>query len=337
MANYANFSKATYAQGLTLDRDIRDALNRVIARDMDGSGSLLRGVTLDAGSSDVSPVSGFNNVDLLTFQLPPGGGTVDLSTLSASTLAKLDILRFLGDGPATLNASTFTGVVLLGDGSDNVVGLQALAVQAGAGNDTVTTGAYNDTISGGLGNDSISSGGGNDLVIGGEGNDTINAGSGSDTVRAGAGDDLVYAGGNHDTVFGGAGNDSIYGGNGNDRLFGGTGNDILEGGAGDDIIYTGSGSDTVQGGAGYDNIIVDNSAAGDVVTIDGGSESDILDLSKLVITQATLTGSLLQVTLDTGAELNVTNVEQFIYDNNGAAPGGAITVGLTQFLADGDF
>jgi len=57
-----------------------------------------------------------------------------------------------------------------------------------------------------------------------------------------------------------------------------------------------------------------------------------------VITQASLTGSLLQVRLDTGAVLNVTNVERFIYDDNGAEnPGGKIIVGLTQFLADPDF
>ncbi|MEN9727756.1 MAG: hypothetical protein RL434_2122 [Pseudomonadota bacterium] len=338
MSNYSNFSKATYAQGIVLDPFVREALHRVIFADPDGNKLLLKALRQPLTTPDVSPLAGVTNLDILTFNLDPQGGQVNLNQLPGAAQAGLDIIRFLGTAPVTIDTASFKGVVMLGGGSDSLTGTRSLAVQAGGGDDSIVTGAFNDTIAGGLGHDSIFAGGGNDNVIGGDGNDTINAGAGADTVSAGTGNDLVFGGAGHDTVFGGTGHDTLFGGSGNDRMFGGAGNDSMEGGIGDDILYTGGGSDTVKGGDGFDNLIVDASANGDSVFIDGGRDSDVLDLSKVVISEAVLVGSVLEITLDTGAVLNVTNVESFIYDNDGAAnPGGKILVGLADFLADPDF
>jgi Ca2+-binding RTX toxin-like protein len=76
-------------------------------------------------------------------------------------------------------------------------------IDAGAGDDNVTTGAGNDTITIGAGDDTVTSGAGNDTIVGGanvDGADVINGGTGSDTLTlaggatAGVADGGAYAG-----------------------------------------------------------------------------------------------------------------------------------------------
>ncbi|MGR3453190.1 Hint domain-containing protein [Pseudooceanicola sp.] len=162
-------------------------------------------------------------------------------------------------------------------------------VEAGGGNDTITTGDDRDTIYGGAGDDSINGGIDNDWIDAGEGNDYINDTQGSDTIYGGAGNDTIIAGidvfsdyegddpnagiggytsdpvkdDNLDWVDGGDGDDwietgddrdTVYGGAGNDTIHAGIDDDYVEGGDGDDVITGGHGSDTIYGGAGDDMI-----------------------------------------------------------------------------------
>ena len=57
-----------------------------------------------------------------------------------------------------------------------------LTVTGKAGNDSITTGSGSDVIEGAAGNDTIISNAGDDFIRGGEGADTINAGAGNDAI-----------------------------------------------------------------------------------------------------------------------------------------------------------
>jgi hypothetical protein len=129
-----------------------------------------------------------------------------------------------------------------------------IIVDAGDGDDAITTGAGNDIVDGGAGNDTIKTGAGSDDVFGNSGVDTIDAGEGNDVVYGGDGDDVLAGGVGDDYVEGGAGNDRIDGGAGHDMLSGGVGDDTIEGGAGDDVVYNGQGKDTVTNSGGRDTI-----------------------------------------------------------------------------------
>ncbi|WP_254512716.1 beta strand repeat-containing protein [Anatilimnocola floriformis] len=173
-------------------------------------------------------------------------------------------------------------IVNAGDGNDYVVVTNVnspMQIDAGSGDDYISTGMGDDVIIGGAGNDQInasggnniiwgdnvgeedlptggndtlSSLGGNDVMYGGGGNDQIFPGAGDDYVNAGQGDDLVSAGMGNDRVFGGLGNDSLYGDEGNDLLVGGGGSDTLVGRSGSDVLIGGLGADTLNGEDGSD-------------------------------------------------------------------------------------
>lgn len=224
-----------------------------------------------------------------------------------------------GDGDDSLNGGTGNDTITGGDGNDTVLGGDGDdlidtsgpcelfdnplpifpedpdkendrdLVEAGAGNDTITTGDDRDTIFGGAGDDSINGGIDDDWIDAGEGHDFINDTRGSDTIYGGAGNDTIIAGidvfsdyegddpnaglggytsdpvkdDNRDWVDGGEGDDwietgddrdTIYGGAGNDTIHAGIDDDHVEGGDGDDVITGGHGSDTIHGGAGDDMI-----------------------------------------------------------------------------------
>ena len=83
-----------------------------------------------------------------------------------------------------------------------------LAVNAGGGNDVVTSTIHRDSlIYGGDGNDRLEGGFRNDLIFGGNGIDTLIGRSGDDTLRGQSGLDWIYGGpgedllNGHDTSF----------------------------------------------------------------------------------------------------------------------------------------
>ena len=158
---------------------------------------------------------------------------------------------------------TRNGANVVVDQSD----VDSIVVQAGAGNDAVTTatvgvpvyvngGAGFDTLSGGNGDDTLSGGAQSDVLNGGAGDDVLNGNGGNNLLSGNGGYDRLYSadgsqdtmlgGSNADRFFGGSGNDSMVGGSGNDKMYGNGGNDTILGGAGVDIVNGGAGSDTAE-------------------------------------------------------------------------------------------
>ena len=145
---------------------------------------------------------------------------------------------------------------VIGGAGDDTIRLTDAAnfVNAGAGNDNVTTGAGHDVIFAGAGNDVVGAGDGDDWIRGMLGDDNLEGGGGNDRINAGLGNDVVGGGQGNDTVRGELGNDTLEGGPDNDLLFGGLGNDTVRGGGGDDHLWGGAGDDTVEGGQGNDTL-----------------------------------------------------------------------------------
>jgi len=172
------------------------------------------------------------------------------------------------------------------------------------------------------------------VVLLGNGNDKVSGGGGSLAINAGGGNDTITTGSSSDTIVGGDGNDSISSGSGKDLVKGGAGNDRIDSGRDNDTVYTGSGSDTILAGDGDDRIIIE-AIAGDAQVVDGGKGTkDVLDLSGVTVTSAAQAGSVVTITLDSGATVVVTGMERFMYDTNGETAGGVVTVGLSTFLGD---
>jgi hypothetical protein len=101
-------------------------------------------------------------------------------------------------------------------------------------------------VDAGAGNDVVSTGDGDDVIVGGDGNDSITGGAGDDQIDGGAGNDKLV---------GGADADMILGEDGKDKLVGGTGDDNLDGGVGHDAVTS---------GVGNDNIAVDTTGAHEI-------------------------------------------------------------------------
>ena len=207
-----------------------------------------------------------------------------------------------GDDVVTLYVgSTVTGEIRLGSGNDRLTMnsyLGAVTLDAGDGNDDITTSDGHDVIYGGAGNDSIFAAAGDDRIFAGEGDDLILADLGNDVIDGGAGYDTLFlaqatgpitvdfAAGkvsgdgigsdtfiNIEKLLFGAGNDIIIGNNGDDAFDGGAGNDSLKGGAGNDTLSGDEGDDTIDGGSGDDAVF--GGLGNDVIK--GGSGVDRLD------------------------------------------------------------
>ena len=176
--------------------------------------------------------------------------------------------------------------ITLGDGDDHFtdsVGFDD-TIDAGPGDDVITTSGGTDTIDGGPGRDEIDAGDNSDTMLdsdatgdlldGGPGTDTVSyakrtrgvtvdmTGTGPDVlsdvedlIGTGYADRLTGSAGPN-TIDGGAGDDRIAGGQGGDSLVGGSGRDVLSGGSGADTILTADGSsDEVRCGTGGDHVI----------------------------------------------------------------------------------
>lgn len=141
----------------------------------------------------------------------------------------------------------------------------------------------------------INAGSGNDVInltsnVVAYGDVIINGEDGNDVLWASAGDDTLNGGGGDDDLSGGAGQDILDGGSGNDTLTGGAGDDLLDGGPQDDLLYGGVGNDTLIGGAGADaawgdvgdDLFIVNVIDGFVDALNGGADTDTLDVSQIL-------------------------------------------------------
>jgi Ca2+-binding RTX toxin-like protein len=174
----------------------------------------------------------------------------------------------------------------------------------------------------------ITTGGGNDVI-------QTNSKKGA-TVSSGDGDDNVITGAGNDSVNLGTGNDTANTGKGNDTVSTGSGNDSVNTGAGNDKVFVGSGNDTVSTGVGNDTVKLDAGFIGNAL-LSGGGGNDKLDFSSVVINSVSNNGGVLTINLDNGVNpdsvVTVTDFEKFIYDSNGDAAGGVVTVGVNPFDA----
>ncbi|MFV5383642.1 VCBS domain-containing protein [Acinetobacter junii] len=88
------------------------------------------------------------------------------------------------------NVPSTDGLATLNDG--NNIAYNQNKVNAGAGNDYISTTNTDDIVEGGDGNNWIDAGDGSDYISGGVDNDIILAGYGDDTIYGGMGDDLIF-------------------------------------------------------------------------------------------------------------------------------------------------
>ncbi|KTE31614.1 MULTISPECIES: beta strand repeat-containing protein [unclassified Sphingopyxis] len=221
-----------------------------------------------------------------------------------------EVETIVGTGFADEIRGSSVGETMRGGGGDD-------RLYGGSGIDTLQGGSGNDLLDGGFEGDRMEGGIGDDLYIVDVAGDTVveTAGGGRDTVRVGfsytlgtaverlelQGSEAINGTGNEldndlignsaiNRLEGGAGNDLLDGGGAADTLFGGTGNDRLLGGAGNDILDPGTGVDRVEGGSGADTInfsaALSSSTPTGVGLIDGGADSDVMDLRNVGPTAA---------------------------------------------------
>lgn len=179
-----------------------------------------------------------------------------------------------GDDYYIVDAQSDVIVELAGEGEDVVFAssnfylhsnVEALVLEAAAGNAFGVGNELDNLIVGNAGDNLLLGGAGRDEVYGAEANDSIFGEGGDDKLFGEAGVDYLAGGAGHDSIDGGAGADAIYGEAGNDILFGGStfDTDILVGGGGNDTLYGDSGRgdyDLLYGNEGNDSFWVDTPA-----------------------------------------------------------------------------
>src|SRR5215217_6721238 len=114
------------------------------------------------------------------------GDTTDDMTIKAIAGGRTRFDR-AAPGPFGLDMGTIERFSLnLFQGDDKLVTnpdvTLPISVDAGPGNDAITTGAAADLVQGGVGADTLNGGAGGDRMVGNPGNDVVNAGSGDDTL-----------------------------------------------------------------------------------------------------------------------------------------------------------
>jgi Ca2+-binding RTX toxin-like protein len=203
--------------------------------------------------------------------------------------------------------------------------LLATIVNAGDGNDTVSTSGRDDSLSGGPGRDTLNGGAGNDKLLGGADADLLDGGPGTDTLDGEAGPDVVEGGDGIDTadyhtrtagvtvdvdgvaddgttsegdnvgtdvenILGGSAADTLTGSDlatVQNRLVGNDGADKLNGLAGVDQLVGGLGGDTLNGGDGRDHMF----PGGGSDTMSGGPGDDEVSYSdRTAFVRVTLDG-----------------------------------------------
>ena len=166
-----------------------------------------------------------------------------------------------------------------------------LAITSFSGNDTLATAAgvtLPMNIDAGPGDDTITTGDGADVVQGGDGVDTLNGGAGGDRILGNPGNDVINAGAGDDTLVwnNGDGTDDMNGEDGLDRIE----NNL---GAADDVSQV----KVLNGKVRYDRVNAPfglNIATSEVLELNTFGGNDTLDVSPGV-------GALIAITADAGA------------------------------------
>ena len=254
----------------------------------------------DFGTDKIAGGEGGKDYDVVTFDALSNGVSVTYTGAEAGTAT---------EGP---NSVSFTEIekLVLTNSSDYVdASIGGVAVDTGAGDDTIKVGdgAYN--IDAGTGDDRIIREAGttaddaNSVIDAGDGIDTYVAGSGlgADHTVDLAASRLDHAGNDRGDLLNfenvalensaasvkgdskdntitarGTQDNSLSGGDGNDSIDGGGGNDNLHGDAGRDTLIGGDGNDTLDGGQGDDQL---TGGDGDDVFVYSGGHDTITDFN----------------------------------------------------------
>lgn len=259
------------------------------------------GGTFDLSTASVAAGAGFLSYERIKFQVATapqtvifnsaqfGTGRISSSAVFIGNAATTNVVINMATGDTTFSAAAFTFntwtsgtdtfTINGSDGNNTIAATNAVRsiVNAGLGNDTITTGGSNDSVDGGDGNDSIVAAiaDGSDSFAGGNGIDTLDYSvvSAALTVTA--------------TAISGNGTDVISGfeiyklGSGADTFTGGTGDETVDGGGGNDSIKASLGSDSIVGGAGTDTLdystlgvaLTYNVDAGTIAKAGGGTDT----------------------------------------------------------------
>ena len=238
-----------------------------------------RSMTLTrAGEDDVSnTISGFENLDLsgytsslaLRFVGTAGTNLVKMGSFATTSALYLDG----GRGVDTLDFTGRTGAITLNLGDESSYGAGKTIkgfehVVGGDGADVLTGSGAGNRLEGGDGDDTLAGGGGNDIIDGGAGIDTVSyAGEGGGVIIALQDGDEAASfrrGRERDTI---TNVENIIGSDGADTLSGNSAANRLAGGAGADTFKFGE-------------FVKPSGGSVDADTIDGGADTDTLDLSE---------------------------------------------------------
>ncbi len=315
-----NGSNATERMDLSANgsrvRLFRDVGN--ITMDVDG----IERVNIAAlGGADTLTVNDLSGTDVTDVRLDLastlGGSTGDgaADTVIVNGTANADAITVSGSGTTTVVAGLHASVrITHAEGAND-----SLQVNGLAGNDTINAsrlhaGVISLTLNGGDGDDVLTGSAGNDLIIGGRGADTAFMGAGDDTFvwNPGDGSDTVEGQGGHDTLqFNGANvaEKMDLSANGSRlRLFRDVGNVTMDvngveqvnvvalGGLDtitvNDLSHTsvtdvnidlGSPAGSGVGDGAADTVVVNGTAAADVISVDGSAgNADVVGLAARV-------------------------------------------------------
>jgi Ca2+-binding RTX toxin-like protein len=224
-----------------------------------------------------------------------GTGASDKIDLSLSNGALLIRVNNSSQFFTLEESQQITSIIVNGLNGNDVITLTdqmpAIAINGGAGADTIYGGTKGDSILGGGGNDLIFGRGGGDVIRGGDGNDVIYGQGGSDRLIGEAGNDHLDGGVQTDRISGGGNSDTCIGGTEDDFLFGDNGNDVLSGAGGKDRMDGGAGADAFYGGAGNDSVDYSKSGGSVTASIDGSPDDGVENEADNIIDTENIIGS----------------------------------------------
>lgn len=120
--------------------------------------------------------------------LSGGGLSGSVSILASVTDANLKLDVVNGNTLLTSGSIAVSGF----SGTIKTLGVKAVTISGGAGNQDIRGATADDTLDGGNGDDSVYGGSGNDMLTGGSGNDLLAGEAGNDVIDGGDGVDTVY-------------------------------------------------------------------------------------------------------------------------------------------------
>jgi phosphodiesterase/alkaline phosphatase D-like protein len=253
-----------------------------------------------SANNPVRRLMSFQVVDIDRPGVFTNGSELDLAGSSSGDFALINPTGAKTDGSTGVQVTSLLGGVFqsqtytqsftaihayLGNGNDYFLMTPSLTipayVNAGNGNDFISTGAGDDVIQLGTGRDTVYAGGGNNMVTvaaGSTGGGTFQAGNGNNTFLLGNGNNTVHVGDGNNMIVVGGGTNFIQAGGGNNTIMAGTSmgtglNTIMTGSGNNTVTVLGHGAAFIQTGAGQDVVVLGTS---DFVYLDAGGGNDLI-------------------------------------------------------------